>query len=39
MQALSEAAEILLQYLELVAAKQGAADEPLNLAVIRTYAR
>ena len=39
MQALSEAAETLLQYLELVAADSAAADSPLTLAVIRTYAR
>lgn len=39
MQVLSEAAETLLQYLELVATDSAAADSPLTLAVIRTYAR
>ena len=39
MQALSEAAETLLQYLELAAADSAAADSPLTLAVIRSYAR
>lgn len=39
MQALSEAAETLLQYLELVAADSAAGHSPLTLAVIRTYAR
>ena len=39
MQALSEAAETLLQYLELAAADPSVADNPLALAVIRAYAR
>ena len=39
MQALSEAAETLLQYLELAAADHSIADNPLALAVIRAYAR
>lgn len=39
MQALSEAAETLLQYLERAAAEPSTEDSSLTLAVIRTFAR